>query len=1103
MAGLPSSRFNTSSPRTECARIVDSVFDTLGDIMSRFAPLLATWALLTTPIYGAGVEFQRDVRPILVKHCVACHGARSRKAKLRLDAATLIHKGGESGAAVVAKQPAKSLLLQRITSKDPELRMPAEAKPLSQKEIAVIRAWIAQGAAVPENETIPTGPEDHWAWKAPRRSKRLAADGNAIDLYFDSLHTQKEITPRPMASREHLLRRVSLDLVGLPPTRKQLHQFLSNRSPEAFAKVVDGLLKSRHHGERWGRHWMDIWRYTDWFGLGKEVRYSQKSIWRWREWIVESLNTDLGYDRMIVDMLAADEVAPGDIMRLRATGFLTRNFNLFNRNYWLDDVVEHTAKAFLGLTLNCCRCHDHKYDPLSQDEYYSWRAFFEPYQVRLDPLTSNTSPDAPSVSRVYDAKLDAKTFLFIRGDEKNIDKNRVISPVIPSLFGSLPDSTELVDLPPQAWYPGLRPEVIGSQQKTIATRVTSARKQATADQDRLKAQQARLATLGEAKQIRNLFDDEFKTARPKAWQAVGPAWTITDGHLHNQNLDGTQARYECRQLPPRDFVATSKFRINGGSTRSIGLCFDVGDPGQFNVYVSPSGQQISLYQQIDGKESYPGRGKQQVNNDEIYELTVAVRDRLVNAWVNGRFRLAVKLPISRRSGRLAVSTYRATADFFSFSFAALDPDVTLHKDLASGKDSVPPKGVLTRESLVRSIDNLKTRQQFHLQNLAVLELESSSLLSRVAAERARFGLDDVDAKPLATRAAADQRRYEIAAAELALQRARSDLAAGPADGKAKTKQALIKAVDEARKAVEQKTAAKPGSDYKPLGKQFPKRSTGRRSALARWITSPTNPLTARVAVNHIWTRHFGQPLVDSMFDFGTRTVRPEHLELLDHLATEFIAGGWSMKDLHRVIATSRAYQRESKIDDTDPTETTDPDNRLYRRVPVRRMEGEVMRDSLLALSGKLDATVGGTVFPSAGAESGMRRTIYYRYARDDKYKMLESFDPAGVEECYRRHETIAPQQSLALSNSRLVQTLAGAIGERLTSKSHPEFVNAAYETILGRAPSTNEQSITIKACETLVSQLIKQGLEATAARRKAHGHVAHVLVMHNDFLVIR
>ncbi len=426
----------------------------------------------------------------------------------------------------------------------------------------------------------------------------------------------------------------------------------------------------------------------------------------------------------------------------------------------------------------------------------------------------------------------------------------------------------------------------------------------------------------------------------------------------------------------------------------------------------------------------------------------------------------------------------------------------LHADLGSGKDSLPPTAVLTREALTRSIDGLKNQRKLLRQNLEVLELEVGSLTSRVAAERARYGLDQVDAKPLATRAAADQRRHEIAAAELAVRRAETALAGG-GDDTSKAVPALKKAVEQARKALDQKRAAKPGSSYKPLGKQYPRQSSGRRTALARWITSPTNPLTARVAVNHIWTRHFGQPLVDSMFDFGTRTSRPEHLELLDHLATEFIAGGWSMKDLHRVITLSRAYQRESKIDSADPAETIDPDNRLFRRVPVRQMEGEIMRDSLLALSGKLDATVGGMVLPSAGAESGRRRTIYYRYARDDKFMMLETFDAAGVEECYRRHETVAPQQLLAMANSRLVQTLAGAIGERLSVESHSEFVTAAYETILGRTPSATERSITVEACETLVDQLASQGLGAIEARTRAHHHVAHVLVMHNDFLIIR
>ena len=260
-----------------------------------------------------------------------------------------------------------------------------------------------------------------------------------------------------------------------------------------------------------------------------------------------------------------------------------------------------------------------------------------------------------------------------------------------------------------------------------------------------------------------------------------------------------------------------------------------------------------MYQQFEGKDSYPGRGKQEVKNGETYELTIAVRDRQVNAWVNGQFRLAARLPIPRRGGRLAVSTYLATVDFFAFSFNALDPAAPLYSDLASGKLSKPPGGELTRADLLKSISVEKKRVLLKAKSLEVLKLEANSLKSRVAAERARLGLDKADAKSLATRAAADQQRHEIAAAELALEQAEDDLAAGAGDeadkegkkDKQDKKTAMLrKNVEQARKTLKQKRDARPGSSYKQLGKQYPRQSSGRRSALARWITGPSNPLAA-------------------------------------------------------------------------------------------------------------------------------------------------------------------------------------------------------------------------------------------------------------------
>ncbi len=262
--------------------------------------------------------------------------------------------------------------------------------------------------------------------------KRTDWQRNPIDAFLAAEHERHGLEPRPEASKPILLRRVYLDLIGLPPTAAELHAFLDDPSPDAYEKVVDRLLASSHYGERWGRHWMDVWRYADWAGYGAEVRDSQPHIWHWRDWIIESLNADKRYDRMVQEMLAADELAPGDTDAVRATGFLVRNWYKFNRNVWLEHTVEHTGKAFLGVTLNCARCHDHFFDPFTQKEYFAFRALFEPHQVRTDrvPGVSDTKQDG--IPRVYDAQATAATYLFTRGDERHADKSRVIPPAVPA-----------------------------------------------------------------------------------------------------------------------------------------------------------------------------------------------------------------------------------------------------------------------------------------------------------------------------------------------------------------------------------------------------------------------------------------------------------------------------------------------------------------------------------------------------------------------------------------------------------------------------------------------------------------------------------------------
>ncbi len=270
-----------------------------------------------------------------------------------------------------------------------------------------------------------------------------------------------------------LLRRVTLDLTGLPPTRGELHAFLADDSANAYATVVDRLLASPSYGERWGRHWMDVWRYSDWYGRRAvpDVMNSYAQIWRWRDWIVRSLNDDKGYDRMVVEMLAADEIAPDDADAIVATGFVVRNWYKWNYDIWMKDLVEHTGKAFLGLTFNCAQCHDHKYDPISQEEYFRFRAFFEPLELRHDRVPGEPDPGAfkkyvyaesygPIASgmvRIFDEKLDAQTFMFAGGDARNkMPGKPPVNPRVPAALSGDQLKIEPVRLPSTSWYPGLQ-----------------------------------------------------------------------------------------------------------------------------------------------------------------------------------------------------------------------------------------------------------------------------------------------------------------------------------------------------------------------------------------------------------------------------------------------------------------------------------------------------------------------------------------------------------------------------------------------------------------------------------------------------------------------
>ena len=794
--------------------------------------------------------------------------------------------------------------------------------------------WIAvaTSAGLAADDHPDPAASAHWAFQLPQRPSLPEADDESaspIDRLLAATYDEQQLTPAPLASSAIRLRRVYLDLIGLPPTPEELRSFLADDSQAAYQRIVDQLLDSPQYGERWARHWMDVWRYSDWHGRRHvpDVWNSAPQIWRWRDWIVRSLNNDKGYDQMIVEMLAGDEVAPLDPETVVATGYLIRNWYALNPNDWMRSNVEHTGKAFLGLTFNCAHCHDHMYDPISQEEYFAMRAFFEPIDVRQDRVPGEADPgpfqeydystlrkvQRLGLVRIYDRNPEASTWFYTGGDERNrVVERGTIAPRVPDVFGDLPRPIEPVEFPAEAWYPGCRVDI-----QTAA--LSDVRGEVAAAEQRLAEQQA------------NSSDASPATR-----------WALRAAEAH---VAAAQARVQS--VEARIAADRQKYREADATTDAI----------QQAAFKAAAAEKIA-----------------------------------------------------------AIRTAEAEV---------CDAEVLLVK-----AEAVP-----------------------------VENAERAGKIQEGAAKR----------------------------------------------------QAARERVDELFEALAEKGM---GDAYSPLSPVYPRQSTGRRRALAQWIASRENPLTARVAVNHIWTRHFHQPLVKTVFDFGQSGAEPTHPALLDWLAVELMESGWRQKHLHRLIVTSLAYQRKSSFDPDAPegrrAREIDPDNQYLARQNPGRMEAEVVRDAILYCAGKLDLTRGGQELENSEALTTYRRSLYYSChpETDGKSELGRLFDAPEPRECYRRTRSIVPQQALALSNSALVHELSPQISARLqseggqTSDDGPSrdpatTVDAAFLRVLSRPPTSAEQ----EACLSFLAGSDRS--QKSEADVEDLSGLVRVLLNHNDFITIR
>ena len=1079
--------------------------------------------LLCIPLAALGepIDYARQVKPLLAARCYTCHGALKQQANLRLDTAASAVKGGDSGAAVSAGKSGESLLIQRITTADIDQRMPPEGEgsALTAEEVARIKDWIDQGAVGPAEEKPEPDPREHWAFRAPVRPAlpvlkdfsglRREARGNVnpIDVFIAAEYEQRGLKPQPAAEKMILLRRLYLDLVGLPPTADEISAFAADKSDDAYEKVVNRLLDSPQYGERWGRHWMDIWRYSDWWGLGAEVRNSQKHIWHWRDWIVESLNDDVGYDEMVRQMIAADELYPNDMQKLRASGYLARQYFKFNRNSWMEETIEHTSKAFLGMTLNCARCHDHKYDPVAQRDYYRFRAFFEPYQVRTEQVSGETDYEKDGVPRAFDCNLAVPTYLFRRGDDKKPVTDEPLTPGLPPLLSFDDLKIEPVTLPAEAHHPGLRPWVVDNYLKQAEHEIETAKATLEAAKKTMADEESKSPPPADSvAEVKPLVADDFSAEKPELWKVEAGEWKYADGKVTQKSEGDLRGVLALQTAPPVDFVARFKYTPTGGKMwKSVGLSFDLVGENDALVYLScvEGGSKLQVSYKQNGNYAYPNEGTQArpLKLGETQDVVVRVRGPLINVQINGEHALAYRLPIERKSGKLALITYDAIADFHLFELAALPSDYSM-KAPTGGK----PEGPV-------NLAEAKAAVSLWEKKLAAALLGPNLVRVRMAADRAKFAVPPADnVAELIHVAAAAERQADLAKAEVAVaQRELDSLKADPAK-----KPEAEKNLAAAREGLEKAKAAinNPGEAYTSLPgalktaennletpesirKPFPITSTGRRAALARWMTDRRHPTAARVAVNHIWLRHMGAPLVPTVFDFGRKGTPPTHPQLLDWLAVELMENHWSMKHLHRLIVTSQTYRLTSSARGGEANLKNDAENRCYWRMNPTRMESETLRDSLLHLAGELDLTRGGPSVPLPATDSSKRRSLYFVHSHNEHSNLLSMFDDANVLDCYRRDQSIVPQQALALSNSKLSLEAAGKIASSIGFQPvrDEDFVRRAFELLLAAQPSDEE----LKACVEALTDWQKQGLDVERART----NLVQSLLNHNDFIVVR
>ena len=1101
------------------------------------AVLLALWwlASLGAPVLGQDLEFfEKKVRPLLSRHCYSCHSSQATPpmGRLRLDTHAAFSQGGTRGAPVVPGDPDRSLLIQAVTHQDPQLRMPPAAK-LADNEISILTEWVLRGAVYPgdgppEGASLQADGADLWSFKP------LRVDGlpkveqknwplSPVDHFVLARLENRGLRPAPPADRRTWIRRVSYDLTGLPPTPEEVADFLADRSRQASRRVVERLLASPHYGERWARHWLDLVRFAE--TNGHEFDTDKLDAWRYRDYVIRAFNQDIPYDQFVREQVAGDLLPE---QRLSQDGSFFES-PLGTALYWfgelingptdsvqaradqVDNQIDVLGKSFLGLTIACARCHDHKFDPVSTQDYYA-----------LAGILHSSSMD----ETVVDSPVRSQRVEEVKNQIAQIN-DQIVKTLDPYRAG---------------------PERLKDYLLATAQLISPLRTEGESMADRLAQEYSLNGDLLAA------FEDDLRQACRQPDHPFYPFAQLVDGlasgRFPSVEQGVTQLAHELKAL-----------KEPGTLLRPGDMLFEDFEGADFSAW-TVHGQAFgdSPQTEIPPHQFLRGRGSKGSANS-----LAGGPHRLVGSLTSESFRashLYLHVRMAGTDQKEEFQKSRASANRFTMTesgykirhfFPDGGPDLRWHTarmDSAAGR--------------ICSFEIVDRSAQGHIvvDKIVLSDLKDPP---RLAAPPSRYVIDLLHQPGLDSLESVAE-AYRRIWLELALmgpvadQEARAFLNALRPGGKLEDwvwvapaeARERVHALQQARAGVESEIPvsafAMATRDHRPrnvrlhirgshknLGQEVPRgvphvrgieqvsavdRGSGRLQ-LARWLSRADHPLTARVMANRIWKHHFGEALAGSPDNLGRMGQRPTHSQLLDFLADHFVKGGWSVKSMHRMIVLSATYAMSGEVD--PEAAGSDPENRLLHHFPLRRAEAEVIRDAILAVAGTLNRRLYGPSVPphisdyqtgrgrpeSGPLDGQARRTIYVQVRRNFLTPLLLAFDyPPPISSIGRRNVSNVSSQALILLNNEFVAQQARQWAQRSIARQPDprDRLEQMYRAALARPPEPWEAKQALEFVESqsrLYGQHPEWLGEGNSVPQQVWAELGQVIFNSSEFIYFR